>query len=70
MTSIYAEIHQNIQDKFNEASVEICSPHFAAVRDANHIAIPPDYVPDTYSPPAFRLSVGDKDGARGSQTLA
>jgi small-conductance mechanosensitive channel len=55
MAAIYAGIHQNIQDKFNEAGVEICSPHFAAVRDANHIAIPAEYVPERYVPPAFRV---------------
>lgn len=65
MASIYAEIHQNIQDKFNEARVEICSPHSAAVRDANRIAIPADHVPDGYAPPAFRISVGD--GARRAE---
>ena len=65
MAVIYAEIHQNIQDKFNEAGVEICSPHFAAVRDANHIAIPPDYVSEGYVAPAFRVRAvnGDKPTA-------
>ena len=61
MASIYAEIHQNIQDKFNEAGVEICSPHFAALRDANHIAIPSSYVADGYTAPAFRVRVGNGD---------
>jgi small-conductance mechanosensitive channel len=55
MAVIYAGIHQSIQDKFNEAGVEICSPHFAAVRDANHIAIPAEYVPERYVTPAFRV---------------
>jgi small-conductance mechanosensitive channel len=65
MAAIYAEIHQNIQDKFNEAGVEICSPHFAAVRDANHIAIPPVYVSEGYVAPAFRVRAvnGDKPTA-------
>ena len=36
----YGELHQNIQDAFNEEGVEIMSPHFAAVRDGNTIAIP------------------------------
>jgi len=68
MATIYAEMHQSIQDKFNEAGVEICSPHFAAVRDANHIAIPPRYVPDGYAPPAFRVRVEDGDQPRVAQT--
>lgn len=59
MANIYAELHRNIQDRFNEAGVEICSPHFAALRDANHIAIPAEHVPGTYTAPAFRVSVRD-----------
>ena len=40
MAATYSELHQNIQDRFNVAGLEICSPHFSAMRDANHIAIP------------------------------
>jgi len=61
MPEIYSELHRNIQDKFNEAGLEICSPHFSALRDGNSITIPEDYVPKTYSAPAFRLS---RAGAR------
>jgi small-conductance mechanosensitive channel len=28
----YSELHQNIQDRFNEAGLEILSPHFRALR--------------------------------------
>jgi small-conductance mechanosensitive channel len=63
MVSTYSDLHQNIQDRFNEAGVEICSPHFSALRDANHIAIPGEYVPRDYAAPAFRV----RDLA-GSQT--
>ena len=42
MPQIYSALHQNIQDAFNEAGVEIMSPHFAALRDGNTIAIPED----------------------------
>jgi small-conductance mechanosensitive channel len=55
MTSIYSELHQNIQDKFNEAGVEIVSPQYSAVRDGNKIAIPQDYLPKNYITPAFRI---------------
>lgn len=55
MQYIYSELHQNIQDKFNEAGVEICSPHFSALRDGNAIAIPGQYVPDDYRAPGFRM---------------
>lgn len=47
---IYSILHQNIQDRFNEAGVEIMSPHYMAMRDGNDTTIPkndqrsnPDY---------------------------
>jgi small-conductance mechanosensitive channel len=55
MQFIYSDLHQNIQDKFNDASVEICSPHFAALRDGNTISIPKQYVPESYGAPGFRV---------------
>jgi small-conductance mechanosensitive channel len=57
MARVYSELHQNIQDKFNEAGVEIMSPHYSSVRDGNKIAIPDDYLPKSYSAPSFRLGV-------------
>ena len=55
MADIYSDMHQNIQDKFNEAHVEIMSPHYTSVRDGNTIAIPQNDRPKDYSPPAFRV---------------
>jgi small-conductance mechanosensitive channel len=55
MALIYSDLHQNIQDKFNEAGVEIMSPHYHAVRDGNVTAIPQNYLPHDYVPAAFRL---------------
>jgi small-conductance mechanosensitive channel len=55
MAAIYSGLYQNIQDKFNEAGVEIMSPHYAAVRDGNSTAIPETYLPANYKPPGFRL---------------
>jgi small-conductance mechanosensitive channel len=37
---IYSDLHQNIQDKFAEAGVEIMSPHYRSVRDGNDPALP------------------------------
>lgn len=37
---IYSNLHQNIQDRFNEAGVEIMSPHYMAMRDGNESTIP------------------------------
>jgi len=38
---IYAWLRQNIQDCFNEAGVEIMSPHYHAVRDGSWPVMPP-----------------------------
>ncbi|MEO0841311.1 MAG: mechanosensitive ion channel domain-containing protein, partial [Cyanobacteria bacterium J06643_5] len=40
MARIYSELHQNIQDKCNEAGIEILSPHYSAVRDGSQTTIP------------------------------
>ena len=60
MAAIYSEIHKNIQDKFNEAGVEILSPHYRAARDGNHIAIPDQYIPSDYKTPGFNINNNDK----------
>ena len=61
MQFIYSDLHQNIQDCFNEAGVEICSPHFASLRDGNSIAIPEQYRPAGYSAPGFRVNGSQKE---------
>ena len=43
MAQIYSDLHQNIQDKFNEAGIEIMSPHYMAVRDGNETTTPKEY---------------------------
>ncbi len=55
MAVTYAQLRQNIQDSFNEAGVEIMSPHFSSLRDGNRKAIPDPYIPGTYSSPSFRV---------------
>ena len=55
MARIYSALHQNIQDRFNEAGIEIMSPHFSALRDGNQTTIPTDYLPEDYRPPSFRV---------------
>ena len=55
MAHIYSDLHANIQDVFNEANVEILSPHYSAVRDGNEVTTPPDYRPADYTPSVFRL---------------
>ncbi|MGJ8674209.1 mechanosensitive ion channel family protein [Rubritalea sp.] len=53
---IYSQMHQAIQDKFNEAGIEIMSPTFTGVRDANHITIPEEYIEKDYKPEPFKFS--------------
>ena len=60
MAKTYSDLHQNIQNKFNEARVEIMSPHYTAVRDGNKTAIPADYLPRSYEAPAFRVFSPDR----------
>jgi len=55
MAQIYSDLHQNIQDKFHEAGIEITSPHYSAIRDGNQAAIPANYLPRDYQPPAFKI---------------
>lgn len=55
MGGIYSELHSKIQDKFNEAGVEIMSPHYNAVRDGNQTTIPQDYLPREYQAPPFKF---------------
>ncbi|MDJ0508892.1 MAG: mechanosensitive ion channel family protein [Crocosphaera sp.] len=55
MGFIYSKLHQSIQDKCNEADIEILSPHYSAVRDGHQITIPENYLPDDYKAPGFRI---------------
>jgi small-conductance mechanosensitive channel len=64
MPRIYGELHQNIQDKFNEAGVEIMSPHYTQLRDGNLSTIPAEYLPPDYQPPAIRITTANRPGER------
>jgi small-conductance mechanosensitive channel len=55
MATTYSDLHKHIQDRFNEAGVEIMSPHYTAVRDGNQAALPDEYLPRSYQAPAFRV---------------
>ena len=55
MPQIYSQLHQNIQDKCNEAGIEILSPQYSAVRDGNQNTIPEDYLSPNYTAPGFRI---------------
>jgi small-conductance mechanosensitive channel len=52
---IYSSLHQNIQDSFNAAGIEIMSPHYNAVRDGNNTTVPENYLKDDYEAPSFNI---------------
>jgi small-conductance mechanosensitive channel len=56
MPFVYSELHRNIQNKFNEAGIEIMSPQYVAVRDGNGIAIPEQYRAEGYKRPTFGVT--------------
>ena len=60
MPKIYSELHQNIQDKCNEAGIEILSPQYSAIRDGNQNTMPEKYLPQEYQPPGFRHNLLDR----------
>ncbi len=59
MVIIYSELHQNIQDKCNEAGIEILSPSYTSLRDGNTTTIPENYLPSDYVAPPFRVQSSD-----------
>jgi small-conductance mechanosensitive channel len=56
MAQTYSNLHQNIQDNFNKAGVEIMSPHYQTLRDGNDTTIPETYRPSTYKTPKFGVN--------------
>lgn len=40
MAEIYSDLHRNIHDAFNEAGLELMSPHYLSVRDGNESTVP------------------------------
>lgn len=55
--STYSELYQHILDQFNEAGIEILSPHYRALRDGHTMAAPAANLPEGYTAPALRVSV-------------
>jgi len=55
MAHMYSELHAHIQDTFNEARIEIMSPHYRAMRDGNMSTIPETYLPEGYEKPGFKV---------------
>jgi small-conductance mechanosensitive channel len=53
MITTYSELHGHIVDAFNEAGIEIMSPHYSAIRDGNPITLPEEHLPKDYQPAPF-----------------
>lgn len=61
MALTYSGLHQNIQDRCNEAGIEILSPAYSALRDGNPSTIPESYHKEGYEAPPFKiLNVGEE----------
>lgn len=60
MAVLYGELHQNIQDAFAKAGVEIMSPHYRAVRDGGMVTLPSDSLPEGYVSPPIKVSVASE----------
>jgi small-conductance mechanosensitive channel len=55
MAVIYSDLHQNILKKFDDAGVEIMSPHYYAMRDGNASTVPSVLTTGGYAAPAFQI---------------
>jgi len=67
MQNVYSRLHQNIQDRFNEAGVEITSPHYTSLRNGNDTTIPGSYRSPGYRRMPFEVEqVGRTDPGAGN----
>lgn len=55
---LYSELHQEIQDAFARAGVEILSPSYHALRDAHAMVLPQEPAGPRPGPGAFRVTGG------------
>lgn len=56
-STIYSDLHRNIQDVCNERGIEIMSPHYRSERDGNVSTIPSSYVSKNYNAAGFDISI-------------
>ena len=54
---IYSAMYQNVMDVFNDAGVEIMSPHYQAHRDGSQAAMPDANLPEDYQAPPFHVKI-------------
>jgi small-conductance mechanosensitive channel len=55
---LYSRLHEEIQDSFARAGVEILSPAYAALRDANAVVLPKEPEGPRAAPGGFRVRPG------------
>lgn len=60
---LYSRLHEEIQDAFARAGVEILSPGYHAIRDANAPVLPAEPKGPRAEPGGFRVRGGDRPGA-------
>ncbi|MDQ7823667.1 MAG: mechanosensitive ion channel family protein [Candidatus Eremiobacteraeota bacterium] len=58
---ISSDLHHNIRKFFDEAGVEIMSPHYTSLRDGNRVTIPGRYLAKDYRAPSFRVDSGGEE---------
>ncbi|MHC9541332.1 MAG: mechanosensitive ion channel domain-containing protein [Vulcanimicrobiota bacterium] len=58
---ITSTLCRNIRRFFDEAGVEIMSPHYTSLRDGNRVTIPGRYLPENYSAPSFNVTTGSEE---------
>ena len=71
MHVIFSRLHENIQEEFNRAGVEILSPTYLSMRDGNAVTIPEAQRPPGYAAPGFRVQMGSNgERARSESPVA
>jgi small-conductance mechanosensitive channel len=56
LSKIHSDLHQHIQDCFNEADILILSPHYHVVRNDNMTTTPEGYLTKDYEAASFKVS--------------
>ena len=57
MPRIYSDLHQNIQEVFHKAGLELVASHYYAHRDGNRSTLPTTHLPNDYKAPSFHVKV-------------
>lgn len=60
LSRIYSDLHAHVQDVFNEAGIEMTSPHYHAHRDGSHSTIPQEYLPEDYRAEGIKVEMEDR----------